>query len=183
MSGIARSIGILVTGIAAGASITWAIGLSASESVALASVLDVHRDTWNSQALAVIALETIGLLVAVVAAIALREKPMPQRAAGLASLGLVIALLLGFLFVGPIAAEIAAWSAAEAPEDASVQIHLLARLLFARTTFEALAAAAFVCSVLADRPIRRSYTSIRPEVDEPQPPIFVPERGLSSRRA
>lgn len=166
MSGIVRGVGILVGGMAAGASLAWATGLPAAHTIDLGTYLDVYRDTYGSRAFLSIVLDGTAMLLAIATAVGLRDKRRILPPAALASIGLVAAIVLGVLLIEPMSAEMAGWTGATAPDDASVHIRLLTRLLVGRAALEGLAAVGMLFAIVADRPVRRSYSSIVPETDE-----------------
>lgn len=177
MSGIVRGVGILVGGMAAGASLAWATSLPAAHTMDLGNYLDVYRDTYGSRAFLSVVLNGLAMLLAIATAVGLREKKRILPPAALASVGFVAALVLGVLLIEPLSAELAGWTAATAPDDAGVRIRLLMRLLVGRAVLEGLAAVGMLFAIVADRPVRRSYSSIVPETDEePTHMVLVPGR-------
>ena len=177
MSAMLRGIGALAAGLAGGASLSWMSWHSATRPVALEPLLDVHREVYASFVSLGLTLDGIALLLAVAATVAVREKPGPMRAAGLASLGLILAMGLGVLFVEPMSARMATWTAATAADDIGTHVRILGWLLTARAVLEGLAGLGLALALVRDRPVRRSYTKILTEVeDEPAPTVLVPER-------
>jgi hypothetical protein len=54
-----------------------------------------------------------------------------------------------------------------------VSLKLLSRLILARSILEGLSAFGLVMALVLDRPVRRAYTSMKPDVDEPAQTVLV----------
>lgn len=171
-----RGVAALAAGLAGGASLAWMSWHSATQAVTLAPLLDVHREVHGAFASLTLTLDGIAVLLAVGATVAVREKPRAIRTTGLASLALALALGLGVLFIEPMSATMAGWAPAAAAEGAGTHVRILVGLLTARAGLEGLAGLGLLLALVRDRPVRRSYTKIRTEADEPAPTVLVPER-------
>ena len=168
MSAMLRGIGALAAGLAGGASLSWMSWHAATRPVALEPLIDVHREVYASFASLGVTLDGIALLLAVTATIAVREKPAPMRAAGLASLALILAMGLGVLFIEPMSAKMATWSAATAADEIGMHVRILGWLLTARAVLEGLAGLGLALALIRDRVARSVASAEAPRREAPR---------------
>lgn len=160
MPGAIRIPGILAAAVAAGLSVSAAVGLVWSDAVPLGTFLEVFRVLRGPLAFVALLFDVVALLCAVLAGLNLRDKPIAQRYSGMATVALALALGAGLVGAEPLGRYIAGWSLSALPENAGAALAGWFWLHGARALFEALAAASLLASMLAERPRRRQYASV-----------------------
>lgn len=177
MSSLARAIAVLLAGLAAGASLANAAALFNAESVALPSLLEVHRAQAVLRLAVSWSLDLSAAFLAAFCTIRLVGRPGAQRAAGLGVICLVLALMFALLVIQPKVTAMAEWAVSLAPQNAPESLAGLSWNYLLRALLEVVAGIALATSLSFDRPVRKRHGPLQPE-DAPgfdqRPSIIVP---------